>query len=110
MKTLLLSLSFVLFSGLAFGQTKDLSKRQAYQMFLKSNVRKTLKIKTTEFDRIYMNEAQELSKDAVILNNMPKKELLYIKQYYYSAPFIDKEYIIYENKESIKEKMKGFPL
>ncbi|MDV3724602.1 hypothetical protein CMU40_00100 [Elizabethkingia anophelis] len=108
MKTLLLTI--FLCSGIAFGQSKDLTKKQAYQMFLKSTVRKTLKIKTTEFDRIYTNEAQELSKDAVILNNMPKKELLYIKQYYYSAPFIDKEYIIYENKEGIKEKMKGFPL
>lgn len=107
MKTLLLSLSFVLFSALAFGQTKELTKRQAYQMFLKSNVSKALKLDKKDFERMY---TIGISKESVMLNTVSKKELHYIKNYYCCAKFDDREVIVTESRESVKEKMDNFPL
>ncbi|MEL7675929.1 hypothetical protein [Elizabethkingia meningoseptica] len=72
MKTLLFFA--VLFSGLTFAQnSKDLSKKQAYQMFLKSNVSKALKLNKTDFENYYKNTL--LTKESLILNSLNQKEL-----------------------------------
>ncbi|WP_407532003.1 hypothetical protein [Elizabethkingia meningoseptica] len=104
MKTLLF---FVLFSGLTFAQSKDLSKKQAYQMFLKSNVSKALKLNKTDFERIFKIG---IDRKSVILNTVTKKELNYIENYYCCSKFDDKEMIITESSKEIKDKMKTFPL
>lgn len=118
MKTLLLSLSFVLFSGLAFGQTKDLSKKQAYQMFVKSNVRKALGFKLSDFNKVMSEKNFEIDKETLILNSVNKKDLQYISEMYYRGthsrqkdglPICDDcSTIIYWSKTELKEANKSF--
>ncbi|MDV3714021.1 hypothetical protein CMU41_19660 [Elizabethkingia anophelis] len=93
MKTLLLSISFVLFSGLAFGQ--KLTEKKAYQMFVKSNVSKALKLNKTDFKNYYKEGL--LTDESLILNSLNPKEL--------------KELIAYEKctDESIKKSGIGMP-
>lgn len=105
MKTFLL-LS-ILASALTFGQSKELSEKQAYQMFMKSNVSKALKLKKEDLKKMYNIG---LDKNSVMLNTVSKQELNYIKSYYCCAKFDDKELIITESKEQVREKMKIFPL
>ncbi|OPC37697.1 hypothetical protein [Elizabethkingia miricola] len=105
MKTFLL-LS-VLASTFAFGQSKELSEKQAYQMFMKSNVSKALKLKKEDLKKMYNIG---LNKESVMLNTVSKQELNYIKNYYCCAKLDDKELIIVESKEQVREKMKNFPL
>ncbi|MCT4141223.1 hypothetical protein HZP65_10805 [Elizabethkingia anophelis] len=120
MKTLLFSVSFVLFSGLAFGQAKDLTKKQAYQMFVKSNVRKALGIKQSEFNTIIdtKNTAFQVNSESLILNSVNKEDLNYIKEMYYRGthtrqknglPICDDcSNIIYWSKKELNETNKSF--
>lgn len=104
MKTLLF---FVLFSGLTFAQiTKDLSKKQAYELYKKSNVRIALGYKLSDFNRIYntKNTVFTLDKESIILKSIKdKEELKKIQWYHARKPCIDCNTIIYENEETAKE-------
>lgn len=85
MKTFLL-LS-VLASTFAFGQSKiDLTEKQAFEAFKKSNVRKSVGLKIKDFNyndiKQYSN-ADKLS-ETLILKSVPKKsDLDFISQYYW---------------------------
>lgn len=106
MKTLLLSLSLVFFSGLAFGQSKDLTKKQAYQMFVKSNVRKALGYKTKDFEKVYNTKSSilKLDRESIILNSIKDKdELMKIQMYHARKPCIDCANIIYESEKTAIE-------
>ncbi|WP_407503466.1 hypothetical protein, partial [Elizabethkingia miricola] len=60
---------------------KELSKKQAYQMFVKSNVRKALGYKLSDFKSIYDNKEQTLEKNSLVLNSLNKKDLNELKAY-----------------------------
>ena len=115
MKTLLF---FVLFSGLSFAQTKDLSKKQAYQMFIKSNVRKTLGFKTSDFNKIMSEKNFEINKETLILNSVSKKDLKYINEMYFRGTHTRKRdglpicddcsNIIYWSKKELQEANKSY--
>ncbi|WP_407478108.1 hypothetical protein [Elizabethkingia anophelis] len=71
MKTFLL-LS-VLASTFAFGQSNELNEKQAYQMFMKSNVSKALRLNKTDFNNYYKEGL--LTKESLLLNSLNKKDL-----------------------------------
>lgn len=77
MKTLLLSLSLVFFSGLAFGQ--KISKKEAYEAYKKSNVRIALGYKLSNFKDVY--NWKDLTKESLILNSLNKKNLKELTEY-----------------------------
>lgn len=79
MKTFLL-LS-VLASALTFGQSKDFTKKQAFEAFKKSNVRIALGYKTADFNRIYNSNDFPISNESLILNSLNKKELKELVEY-----------------------------
>lgn len=77
MKTLLLTT--LLISGIAFGQSKDLTKKQAFELYKKSNVRIALGYKLSDFKNWY--ESGELTKETLILNSLNKKDLKELVKY-----------------------------
>lgn len=107
MKTLLLSLSFVLFSGIAFGQ--KISKKEAYEAYKKSNVRIALGYKLSDFNRIYntKNTIFIVDRESIILNSIKDKEALEkIKWFHSKTPCNDCKNIIYESRETAEEMTK----
>lgn len=111
MKTFLL-LS-VLASAFAFGQSKDFTKKQAFEAFKKSNVRIALGYKTADFENYYNDGL--LTKESLMLNSLKTKELKELVKYIKCTETIDKRtgtpLVIQGNEiatESIKEYKKSF--
>ncbi|WP_407532940.1 hypothetical protein [Elizabethkingia anophelis] len=90
MKTLLLTT--LLISGIAFGQSKDLTKKQAFDLYKKSNVRIALGYKLSDFKDWY--ESGELTKETLILNSLNKKDLKELTDYNKCATSLAPNYVI----------------
>ncbi|MDV3777589.1 hypothetical protein CMU25_01555 [Elizabethkingia anophelis] len=104
MKTLLLTI--LLISGIAFGQSKDLTKKQAFDLYKKSNVRIALGYKVSDFNKIYNTRKSglKINRESIILNNIKDKEEIKKIQWYYNFPqCFDCNTIIYESEKTAKE-------
>jgi len=78
MKTIILSILFIPF--IAFSQTKDLSKNEAYTAFKNSNIRKELGFKLKDFNYdLLKRKSKQYNvdlKNMVILSKTENKEFL----------------------------------
>lgn len=88
MKTIIINTLFILISTFAFAQQNnpsliiDLTEKQAFERYKKSNVRKALGLKIKDFnykDLINVTEAKKLSELAVLNNTSNEKLIRYAK-------------------------------
>lgn len=104
MKTLLLTT--LLICSIAFGQSKDLTKKQAFELYKKSNVRIALRYKLSDFNSIYNTKKSGLkvNRESIILNYIKDKEEIKKIQWYHNFPqCFDCNTIIYESEATAKE-------
>lgn len=119
MKKLFIICSTLLFS-LSFAQIKDISKKEAYNRFKNSNIRKACKISLKEFDIIYLNSlknensnVKKISESAIYNSSDDKKLKELISAEYLRGTIVkvnlgypecsDCNSIIYNSIKEIKE-------
>lgn len=122
MKKLFIICSTLLFS-LSFAQIKDISKKEAYNRFKNSNIRKACKISLKEFDIIYLNSlknensnVKKISESAIYNSTNDKKLKEIISMQYFRGTIINTntkvpncagcDLIIYNSIKEIKNEYK----
>lgn len=127
MKTIIINTLFILISTFAFAQQNnpsliiDLTEKQAFERYKKSNVRKALGLKIKDFnykDLIQNARVDKLSELAIFQNSQDKKFLDFASHLYSNGTTIlrkdgtpkcdDCSTIIYEKIEDIKHWTFGY--